>query len=452
MEKAAIGTFPKDFIWGAATASYQIEGATEAGGRGESIWDRFGKTPGKILGGHTGDPACDHYNLWRQDIDLMKDLGLQAYRFSVAWPRVVPKGRGQVNVAGMDFYDQLVDGLLKKGIVPYATLFHWDLPQALQDEGGWMVRSTVDAFEDYSRHVIRRLGDRVNHWMTMNEIPCFIGHGYSVGRHAPGLQLSRKEINQGYHHAFLGHGRAVRLIREWARPEAEVGLVNNPSIPVPMIESTENDLAAQKAYERMNAYLLDPICRGAYAPWWLEEQGADAPVVQPGDMEVISSLCDFHGINVYSGIFVEAANNAVGYQIIPFPTGYPHLALNWLKPVPQALYWACRYTKEAYAVQKFHITESGCACDDVLTPEGRVLDLDRLEWIRNHLRQAHRAVSEGLGLAGYFVWSLLDNLEWAEGYYKRFGIVHVDFETQVRVVKESAKWYRQVIREQSGPF
>ena len=451
MEKSSIGIFPKDFIWGAATAAFQIEGSTLADGRGESVWDRFAKSPGKINGGHTGEPACDHYRRWREDIDLMVGLGLQAYRFSVAWPRVIPGGRGQVNEAGLDFYDKLVDRLLEKNIEPYLTLYHWDLPQVLQDEGGWLARSTVDAFEGYARVVIQRLGDRVRHWMTMNEIPCFIGQSYGVGaHHAPGLQVPKKQVNQGYHHAFLAHGRAVRLVREWARPDSEVGLVNNPFIPVPVSESPANDAAAQKAFEHMNSYLVDPIFRGAYASWWLAEQGADVPDIQDGDMQVISSPCDFHGINAYSGIFVEAADNAVGYKALKFPKGYTKLDLHWLKPVPQVLYWACRHLKGAYGVDKTYISENGCACDDELDADGRVVDLDRLEWLRNHLRQAQRATAEGLGLSGYFLWSLMDNFEWAEGYLKRFGIVHIDYATQARVLKESGKWYQGVIREQTG--
>ncbi len=445
-------SFPPEFVWGAATAAFQIEGSTLADGRGESIWDRFAKTPGKINGGHSGEPACDHYRRWREDIDLMVHLGLQAYRFSVAWPRVVPGGRGQVNQAGLDFYDKLVDRLLEKKITPYLTLFHWDLPQVLQDEGGWLVRSTVDAFEDYARIVVKRLGDRVQHWMTMNEIPCFIGQSYGVGAfQAPGLQLPAKQVSQGYHHAFLAHGRAVRLVREWARPDAEVGLVNNPMITVPVRESPANDMAAQKAFVHLNGYLADPIFRGAYSDWWLAEQGANAPDIQDGDMQVISSPCDFHGINAYSGFFVEAADNALGYKRLAFPKGYPKLALNWLKPVPQVLYWACRHLKDAYGVQKTYISESGCACEDERNAEGRVVDLDRLEWLRNHLRQAQRATAEGLGLSGYFLWSLMDNFEWSEGYFKRFGIVYIDYETQERVLKESALWYQAVIQEQTQP-
>ncbi|MEO6098465.1 MAG: GH1 family beta-glucosidase [Fibrobacteria bacterium] len=438
--------FPETFIWGSATASFQIEGAARTDGRGESIWDRFCRTPGKVFGGHTGDVACDHYHRYPEDIKLMKDLGMQAYRFSTAWPRIIPDGRGPVNPAGLDFYDRLVDLLLQNGIVPFTTLFHWDLPQTLQDQGGWVNRDIVDDFAVYAELVVKRLGDRVKHWMTHNEIICFIGHAYGEARLAPGLKVPRKELNQAYHNAFLTHGVAVRLVREFARKDAEVGLVNNPLIPVPLIETPAHEEAARKAFIRIGANLAEPIFKGAYAGWWLEEQGADAPEIRPGDMELISSPTDFLGINVYSGIFVEPSEDPIGYRVLPFPKGYPHMDLPWLKPVPQALYWSVRFYREAYGVGKTYISETGCACEDEKNAAGRIIDLDRMQWIRSHVREAHRAVREGLGLAGFFQWSLMDNFEWAEGYVKRFGLVHVDYETQERTPKESAYLYREIIR------
>jgi beta-glucosidase len=438
--------FPEGFIWGSATASFQVEGAAWTDGRGESIWDRFCRTPGKVALAHNGDVACDHYHLWKSDIALMKDLGMQAYRFSTAWPRVIPAGRGPVNKPGLDFYDRLVDGLLEAGIAPFTTLFHWDLPQVLQDEGGWVNRNVVDAFAAYAEAVVKRLGDRVKNWMTHNEMPCFIGKGYQDGKHAPGLAVSRKDLNTAYHNAFLAHGTAVRIVREFARKDAEVGLVNNPFVPVPLMETPEYAIAAEKAFISINGYINDPIFKGAYAPWWLEEQGADAPVIKSGDMQLISSPTDFIGINVYTGFFVEPAADAKGFRGLPFPSGYPKLDLNWLKPVPQALYWACRYYRDGYGMRKSYISETGCACADVRNEQGRILDLDRVQWMRDHVRQAHRAAQEGLGLAGFFQWSLMDNFEWEEGYLKRFGIVYVDYETQERIPKESAKVYREIIR------
>lgn len=439
--------FPADFVWGSATASFQVEGAAREDGRGESIWDRFCRTPGKVAGGHTGDVACDHYHRWQDDIRLMKDLGMRAYRFSTAWPRVVPGGTGPVNKAGLDFYDRLVDGLLAAGITPYVTLFHWDLPQAIQDKGGWPSReAVVPAFTEYARAVVGRLGDRVKNWMTHNEIPCFIGKSYDDGKHAPGLHLSRKELNDAYHNAFLTHGIAVRLVRELARKDAEVGLVNNPHAIVPLVETPAYVEAARKAFVRENAYLQEPIYRGAYADWWLEEQGAARPEIREGDMQLISSPTDFIGFNVYSGSFVEPSDNARGYDFLPFPPGYPRLDLDWLKPVPQNIYWCARFYNRHYGIRKSYVSENGCACQDVVTPDGRVIDLDRVQWIRAHLLETRRAVREGLGLAGFFQWSLLDNFEWAEGYYKRFGIVYVDYETQKRIPKESARLYSEIIR------
>lgn len=447
MAKTEKDWFPEGFLWGSATASYQIEGGAWVDGRGECIWDRFARTPGKVAGGHNGDNACDHYHRWKQDIKLMKDLGMQTYRFSTAWPRVIPTGRGPINKAGLDFYDRLVDGVLEAGIIPFTTLFHWDLPQVLQDQAGWVNREVVvPAFTEYAEAVVKRLGDRVKHWMTHNEIPCFIGKAYDEGKHAPGLHVSRKELNNAYHNAFLTHGIAVRIVREFARKDAEVGLVNNPLIPVPLAETPAHEEAALKAFVRIGANLAEPILKGAYAEWWLEEQGADRPDIRDGDMKLISSPTDFLGVNVYSGVFTEPSEDALGYRLLKFPSGYPHLALNWLKPVPQALYWAVRYYREHYGVRKTYISETGCACEDVKDETGRIVDLDRIQWIRNHVKEAHRAVREGLGLAGFFQWSLLDNFEWSEGYYKRFGLVHVDYDTQERTMKESAYFYREIIK------
>ena len=446
VSKTAAG-FPEGFLWGSATAAFQVEGAAREDGRGESIWDRFCRTPGKVAGGHTGDVACDQYHRWKDDILLMKDLGMRAYRFSTAWPRVIPAGSGPVNQAGLDFYDRLVDGLLAADILPYVTLFHWDLPQAIQDQGGWVSReAVVPPFAEYAQAVVRRLGDRVKHWMTHNEIPCFIGKSYDEGKHAPGLHVSRKDLNNAYHNAFLTHGISVRAVRAFARQDAEVGLVNNPFITVPVLETPAYIDAARKAFVHANAQIHEPIFTGAYADWWLQEQGSDGPDIREGDLDLISSPTDFIGINVYYGAFTEPSDDPKGFRTLPFPPGFPHMALDWLKPVPQALYWCTRYYRQHYGIRKSYITENGCACDDVVDPQGRILDLDRIQWIRSHLQEAQRAAREGLGLAGFFQWSLLDNFEWAEGYFKRFGLIYVDYGTQQRIPKESAKYYSEVIR------
>jgi beta-glucosidase len=324
-----------------------------------------------VAGGHTGDVACDHYHRWKDDIRLMKDLGMQAYRFSTAWPRVIPSGNGPINKAGLEFYDRLVDGLLEADIIPYVTLFHWDLPQAIQDKGGWVNReAVVPPFTEYAQAVVRRLGDRVKNWMTHNEIPCFIGKGYDEGKHAPGFHVSRKDLNNAYHNAVLTHGIAVRAVREFARRDAEVGLVNNPFISVPVLETPEYVEAARKAFARENAQIHEPVYNGAYADWWLEEQGADKPDIREGDLALISSPTDFIGINIYFGACVEPSADAKGYRILPMPEGYPKMDLDWLKPVPQALYWCVRNYREIYGIKKSYIAENGCACADTVDSDG----------------------------------------------------------------------------------
>lgn len=447
--------FPEDFVWGAATASFQIEGGAEAEGRGESVWDAFCRQPGKVRGLDDGREACDHYHRWREDIGLMRELGLKGYRFSVAWPRVIPGGVGAVNAAGLDFYERLVDGLLAAGIEPFPTLYHWDLPQVLEDRGGWPARETVEAFAAYAEAVVKRLGDRVGRWMTLNEIPIFVSHGYGNGLHAPGRKLERRALNQAYHHALLAHGRAVAAVRAHARPGAQVGLVNCPLVTLPVAETPEHVAAARAAFHRYNAYLLDPLHRGAHAPWWLAEQGADAPEIRDGDLAAIAAPCDFHGLNLYSGVFVEAAAEGEpgarpgGWRELPFTGRYPRLSMPWLKPTPQLVYWACRLMREDYGAREFYVTECGAAAEGERPDpdfQGRVVDLERREFLRTYLLEARRAVAEGYGLKGWFVWSLLDNFEWAEGYAKRFGLVHVDYRTQRRTPKESYRWYREVIR------
>ncbi len=439
--------FPDGFQWGAATSAFQVEGATRADGRGKSIWDTFCATPGKVIGGDTGETACDQYHRWPQDLDLMADLGVKAYRFSIAWPRIVPLGTGAVNPKGLEFYDRLVDALLAKNILPCATLYHWDLPQPLQDRGGWCNRETVAAFGEYVQAVAQRLGDRVPSWMTFNEITIFLGQGYQQGIHAPGLQLGPRMMNQAYHHVFLAHGLAVQLLRAAAKPGAEIGVVDSPGIPVPLMETPACLEATRKKYIRRNGRLMQPLFQGGYPDWWLREQGADAPEIRAGDLEQMRQPVDFLGVNVYTGTYIREAADDKGYEEMEFPLEYPTMALDWLKQVPQALYWGCRHAREVYGVEKFYITEAGCACDDRVDDQGRVVDLDRLQWLRAYLAEAHRATAEGIGLAGFFAWSLMDNFEWAEGYAKRFGIVHVDFATQRRIVKESGKWYSEVMRQ-----
>ncbi|MHC5541096.1 GH1 family beta-glucosidase [Singulisphaera rosea] len=440
--------FPQGFVWGAATAALQIEGGRCEGGRGESIWDHFAARPGNVRGGETPDVACDHYHRYEADFDLMQYLGIRHYRMSVAWPRVIPDGTGKPNSPGLDYYDRLIDGLLGRGITPWVTLFHWDLPQILEARGGWLVRNTAEAFRPYAEAVVTRLGDRVRHWFSVNEMPCFIGNGYGNGTFAPGRRESSQQVNQGYHHALLAHGFGVAAVREWGGAGAQVGLVHNhlPAPPIPVSETEPDISAARREYERTNRQLMGPVFLGHYPDTFLKEAGPDAPRVEPGDLEVISQPSDYLGLNIYAGDFVRAGADGLP-EVLEFPRQYPKGDLPWLNVTPQSMYWGVRFASEVFGVKTFYMTENGAAFADVVTPEGEVLDLDRREYLRNYLIDVHRTVEEGYDVRGYFVWSLLDNFEWAEGYSKRFGIVHVDFATQKRTPKLSARWYSDVLRE-----
>ncbi len=440
--------FPDGFVWGVATASAQIEGASTEDGKGESVWDRFATLPDKIKEGTNPSVACDHYHRFAADSDLIRDLSLGAYRLSVAWPRVVPDGDGAINPKGLEFYDRLIDGLLDRGVTPWVTLFHWDLPQALEDKGGWTSRATVGAYARYAEIVVKRLGDRVKHWFTMNEIPCFIGYGYGSGYFAPGRRESAKVVNQAYHHAILAHGEGVGVVRAFGQPGSQVGLVHNhlPPPPIPFIETAETIAAAKVEYERTNSQLMGPIFQGKYGDVFLNAAGADAPVVQTGDLEIISRPTDFLGLNIYAGDFVRARPDGSA-ELLPFPKQYPHGDLPWLRVTPEVLYWGIRLAQEVFGVKAFHITENGAAFDDTVTADGEIIDTDRREYIRNHLISVHRAIAEGYDVRGYFLWTLMDNWEWAEGFTKRFGIVRTDYETQARIPKLSARWFSEVARQ-----
>jgi len=438
--------FPQDFVFGTATASYQIEGAAGEDGRGESIWDHFSHTPGKTFKGHTGDVACDHYHRADEDIALMTNLGVGAYRFSIAWPRIIPDGDGPVNPKGLDWYSRLVDKLLAAGITPFATMYHWDLPQALEGKhGGWRSRKTPEAFARYAATIVERLGDRVKHWFTLNEIPCTVFLGHGSGRHAPGATEDVGVLNQIQHHCLLAHGHGVRAVREHGGEGAEVGLVHNATCRIPVLEAPEHIEAAGRCFEEANGPMLSPVARGCYPAEWLDEMDDDAPEVTPGDMELIASPTDFLGFNVYGGLYVEADGSEKGHRIVEFPAGYPHALAEWIKFTPQAVYWGVRFLHERYGFARVYISENGCAMDDQLE-DGRVDDLDRMFYYRLYLQQAQRAAADGLPLAGYFAWSLMDNFEWAEGYNHRFGLHYVDFETLERTAKLSAKYYGACVR------
>ncbi|MET0868676.1 MAG: GH1 family beta-glucosidase [Pseudorhodoplanes sp.] len=447
--------FPQGFIWGVATAAYQIEGSPDADGKGKSIWDSFSHMPGKIANGDTGDVANDHYRLYKRDVAMMKEIGAKAYRFSIAWPRVFPEGAGAENSKGLDFYNRLVDELLEVGIEPYATLYHWDLPQALQDKyGGWQSSETAKAFGDYSGHVAKALSDRVRNFFTINEFSVFVELGHrgidtmSDGKpvrieHAPGLRLSSQALNQVRHHAVLGHGMAVQAIRAFAQPGTRVGLAENVSIAVPVIENAAHIEAAERATRDQNAPYLGVILEGKYNDGYLAAAGKDAPRFTDEDLRLISSPLDFVGLNVYRpSTYVEASDQSPGYRVVPENASHPRMAAPWQLLGPEVLYWGPRLLQSIWDVKEIYITENGCAASDVVAADGTVSDSDRVMYLRNAMMQLQRATAEGMPVKGNFVWSLMDNFEWADGYSRRFGLVHVDFATQKRTPKLSAAWFR----------
>lgn len=438
--------FPQGFLWGTATASYQVEGAVHEDGRGPSIWDTFSHTPGKTYQGETADVADDFYHRYPQDVALMQRLGVKTFRFSIAWPRVFPQGTGTPNPKGLDFYKRLLDQLQSAGIEPYCTLFHWDLPQALQDKGGWANRATSHAFADYAAYTVGQLSDRITHWMTTNEFDSFIDAGYGGGGSAPGLNLPRGELMQTRHNAVLAHGLAVQAIRAAAKRPVQVGLAEDVSGAMPVIEDAQHIKAAQTALREENAQYITVILEGRYTDHYLHTLGADAPKFTDEELKIISSPIDFLGINIYTTREAVPADAEPGYMMVPRPASYPHMASDWLFVNPQAIYWTPKLVSTTWSkVRTLYITENGCSSDDVVRPDGRVLDSDRVMYLRNYLSQLQRAVSEGVPVRGYFLWSLLDNYEWSSGFSKRFGITYVDFTTQKRIPKLSFDFYRQVI-------
>ncbi|MXG26747.1 GH1 family beta-glucosidase [Streptomyces sp. YIM 132580] len=442
-----LDSLPADFTWGVATASYQIEGAVAEDGRSPSIWDTFSHTPGKIDGGDTGDVACDHYHRVPEDIGLIKQVGAGAYRFSVAWPRVVPGGDGPVNKAGLDFYDRLVDGLLEAGVTPFATLYHWDLPQVLQDRGGWTVRETSEHFAAYAAQVVDRLGDRVKDWATLNEPLCSAWIGHLEGRMAPGLTDLTAAVRASYH-LHLGHGLAVRAIRA-ASSDARVGIVNNLSPIVPASTSEADLAAARRADGHINRWWLDPVLGRGYPQDMVETYGVELPV-RPGDLETIAAPLDWLGLNYYFRQIVTAdpSGQAPGFTQVPVADGR-HTYMDWEVYADGLEQLLLRLTEE-YGVERIHVTENGSAYQDTVAADGSVHDPERVRYLEEHLAACARAVAKGAPLAGYFAWSLLDNFEWAYGYDKRFGLVHVDYATQRRTVKSSGRRYAALIREHAG--
>ena len=436
--------FPSGFVWGAATSAYQIEGAVSEDGRGESIWDRFVSIPGNVAGGDTGDVACDGYHRYREDIRLMHELGLTGYRFSISWPRILPVGTGRTNPAGLDFYDRVVDELLANGIEPFPTLYHWDLPQALEDAGGWPERSTVDAYVEYIGTVAGRLGDRVGHWITVCEPWVISRLGYRTGEHAPGRKDGAAALAAA-HHVLLAHGRGVDALRSVA-PHARVGITIDVVHFEPATDAPADRAAARTADALRNRSIVDPVLRGRYPSEVLDRWPSHASCVRDGDLRTIAAPLDFLGINYYTRNVVRAGreNGPVEVRV----EGAEATGMGW-EVYPDGLYAVLRRLRDDYDVPPLYVTENGAAFRDRREQE-RVDDPDRTTYVARHLDAAARAIADGVDLRGYFLWSLLDNFEWAHGYTQRFGIVYVDFDSLERIPKASFRWYRDLIAAERG--
>jgi beta-glucosidase len=448
-ERRRSGAMKPDFVWGAATASYQIEGGTNE--RGLSVWDMLCRKPGTIWNGQNGTVACDHYHRMKEDVAVMRQLGLRGYRFSISWPRVLPDGVGQVNETGLAFYDRLVDELLAAGIQPWLTLFHWDYPRELFCRGGWLNRDSIDWFADYTRVVVERLSDRVTNWMTMNEPQMFLALGHVAGVHAPGVKYADAEMLRLCHHAYCAHGKAVQALRAHAKRPAQVGFAPAVFVKIPPGKAAADLEVARSAMFSVtnrghfnNAFYIDPVVLGAYPEDHLRLFHDVLPPIRPGDMELMAQPLDFLGANIYGGVTVDPRPGDSG----DFPErkeaqGHPLTMMGW-HTVPESLYWGPRFLAERYKLP-IVITENGMSGHDWIGADGRVQDPYRIEFTRQYLKALRRAVADGVDVRGYFHWSLMDNFEWAEGYKHRFGLVHVDYATQKRTPKDSAAWYRDVI-------
>lgn len=443
--------FKKDFAWGVSTAAYQIEGASRTDGRGLSVWDLFCRKEGAVKNGDSGDIACDHYHRYREDVGLMQDLGVKGYRFSFAWPRILPEGVGKPNEKGLDFYDRLVDALLEKGIAPYATLFHWDFPQALYEKGGWMNRDSAAWFAEYADLVCRRFSDRIANWMTLNEPQVFVHLGHSSGEHAPGIKVSLPERTAVYHHSLMAHGEGVRVLRSGSRrKDLRIGIAPVGFVNIPESESAQDVEAAREMMFGMpsrghvrNAWITDAALKGAYPEAYLaclsEE---DRYWLKPGDEKIIGQKLDFLGLNIYGGDRVRMGQ-AGKPEKVKLKPGNPITGIGW-NVEPESLYWGPKLFHERYGLPIL-ITENGLSTRDWVSLGGKVHDGLRIDFLHRYLRELKRAAAEGVPVDGYFQWSFLDNFEWAEGYRERFGLVHVDYETQKRTPKDSFHWYREVI-------
>jgi beta-glucosidase len=441
--------FPTGFVWGAAAASYQVEGAAYKDGKGLSVWDMMCRKEGAIWNRHSGDVACDHYHRFREDVALMQSLNLQAYRLSISWPRVLPDGVGAVNPKGLAFYDQLVDELLRANIQPYITLFHWDYPYALYRRGGWLNSDSPEWFAEYTHVIVDKLSDRVRHWMTLNEPQCFIGLGHKDGVHAPGDKLGWREVLLAAHHSLLAHGKSVQVIRAQAKTPSLIGFAPVGSTCVPATDSPADIAAARMAMFSTtsrtlwsNTWFSDPIFKKQYPSDALTVFGEDAPVVGPQDMEIIGQPLDFYGCNIYSAAIIRAGADGTPETVTP-RVGHEINTYGWYV-IPECLYWGPRFFYERYQ-QPIIITENGMSNLDWVARDGKVHDPQRIDYLARHLLAFERAGADGVDIRGYFQWSIMDNFEWQEGYKQRFGLVYVDYATQQRTPKASAYWYRDVI-------
>ena len=445
-------SFRKDFVWGTATASYQIEGAWNEDGRGLSVWDTFCHERGNVQEGHTGDVACDHYHRFREDIALMKSLGIRAYRFSLSWTRIFPKGVGEINAEGVRFYSDLIDELLKNGIEPYITLFHWDYPYELHRKGGWLNDESVGWFAEYAKTVAELFSDRCVHFITMNEPQCFIGSGYLKGVHAPGLDVSYKDAFQIAHNVLKAHGAAVIAMRKAAKQPILIGYAPTCTANYPLTEAPEDIEAA-----RASLFACPPLGKGVFwsVSWWSDpvilgrypEDGLAMyreylPEITEEDMELIHQPLDFYGQNIYHGNAIRSDGKG-GYAFAERSPGSPKTAIQW-SVTPKCLRWGPRFLYERYRLP-IYVTENGMSAHDAVSLDGRVHDPNRIDYLHRYLLELERSTDDGVDIGGYFLWSFMDNFEWAKGYTERFGIVYVNYETQERIPKDSAYWYRDWI-------
>jgi len=443
--------FPNDFLWGAATAAYQIEGAFNLDGKGESIWDRFSHTPGRISDNKNGDFACDHYHTYKQDIAVMKEIGLQSYRLSISWPRIFPNGVGEPNRAGIDFYKNVLKELQNSGIKAAVTLYHWDLPQKLQDMGGWTNPHSSDWFEAYARYIFEELNGLVDIWITLNEPYCtaFLGHWYSI--HAPGLQDFSAALLAS-HNLLLAHGKAVRAFRQIST-SGEVGIALNMNGYYPKTDCEADLQAAELSYAAWNSWFSDPILKGHYPELALEHYRSKVllPEISQNDLDIISTPIDFLGLNNYSSEFCEFSKNEWPLGVKVSPVGEDRTDMGW-GIHPDGLHWLLTRLNREYSGIKLYITENGCATRDVVNTRGEIEDSNRIDYLRRYLAAAHNAIAEGVNLKGYFLWSLMDNFEWSFGFSKRFGIVYTDYKTNKRIIKNSGYWYRDVIMKKGFDY